>query len=377
MSTEVFLTRTASYLPLAPVSNDEMEAVLGMVGGRPSRARRIVLRNNGIQSRHYALDPATGEPVMSNAELAAEAVRALGDIGPVDCLAAATSRPDQLMPSHAVMVHGVLGWPRLEVVSLSGICLAGAAAFKYAWLSVRAGDSQRAVAVASEMASLALRGRNFDAEVDHKVNELEERPEIAFEKDFLRWMLSDGAGAVLLENKPSGPLSLKVLWVELSSAAHELPPCMYSGAEKNDDDSLIGWQLFSTQECAERSLFTVKQDVKLLNENVVRATLMEPLRELVKKHNLASQQIDWFLPHFSSNYFAVPAAAAVAEAGLNIPHENWFTNLVQKGNTGSASPFIMLDELFHSGRIQKGHKLLMFIPESGRFSSGFIFMEAV
>ena len=377
MSIEVFLTRTASYLPLSPVCNDEMESVLGMVGGRPSRARRIVLRNNGIQSRHYALDPATGEPVMTNAELAAEAVRALGDMGPVDCLAAATSLPDQIMPSHGVMVHGALGWPSLEVVSLAGICLAGAAAFKYAWLSVRAGEAQRAVAVASEMASLALRARNFDDEVDHKVNELEERPEIAFEKDFLRWMLSDGAGAVLLENKPSGPLSLKVLWVELSSRAHELPPCMYCGAEKNADDSLTGWQLFSSQECATRSVFTIKQDVKMLNEHVVRATLTEPLRELVKKHDLTGQQIDWFLPHFSSNYFADPAAAGVADAGLNIPRENWFTNLAQKGNTGAASPFIMLDELFHSGRIQRGHKLLMFIPESGRFSSGFIFMEAV
>ena len=377
MSHEVFLTRTASYLPLSPVSNDEMESVLGMVGGRPSRARRIVLRNNGIQSRHYALDPATGEPVMTNAELAAHAVSALGDIGPVDCLAAATSRPDQLMPAHGVMVHGVLGWPRLEVVSLAGICLAGAAAFKYAWLAVRAGDAQRAVAVASEMASVGLRARNFDAEVDHKINELEERPEIAFEKDFLRWMLSDGAGAVLLENKPSGPLSLKVLWIELSSAAHELPPCMYSGAEKNADDSLTGWQRFSSEECATRSVFSVKQDVKLLNEHVVRATLTEPLKALVKKHKLADQQIDWFLPHFSSHYFSGPAAAGVADAGLHIPRENWFTNLVQKGNTGSASPFIMLDELFHSGRIQKGHKLLMFIPESGRFSSGFIFLEAV
>jgi 3-oxoacyl-[acyl-carrier-protein] synthase-3 len=37
----------------------------------------------------------------------------------------------------------------------------------------------------------------------------------------------------------------------------------------------------------------------------------------------------------------------------------------------------MLDELFHSGRIQKGQKLLMFIPESGRFSSGFVYLEAV
>jgi 3-oxoacyl-[acyl-carrier-protein] synthase-3 len=377
MSIDVFLTRTASFLPLEPVDNDEMEAVLGMVGGKPSKARRIVLRNNGILHRHYALDRVTGLPVMSNAQMAAEAVRALGDIGKVDSLATATSRPDQLMPGHGVMVHGELGWPSLEVLSMSGICVAGAAAFKHAWLAVRAGDAQRAVAVASELASVALHARNFDAEVEHKVKELEERPEIAFEKDFLRWMLSDGSGAVLLETKPNGPLSLKVDWVELFSAAHELPACMYSGAEKNDDTTLTGWQQFTSQECAARSVLAVKQDVKLLNENVIRATLTNPLRELVKKHNLATQKIDWFLPHYSSKYFAEPVAAGVAEAGLNIPRENWFTNLFEKGNTGSASPYIMLDELFHSGRIKKGHKLLMYIPESGRFSSGFIFMEAV
>ena len=90
MSIDVYLTRTASFLPLEPVGNDDMEKVLGMVGGKPSKARRIVLRNNGIQHRYYALDRVTGEPVMSNAEMAAEAVRALGDVGKVDCLATAT-----------------------------------------------------------------------------------------------------------------------------------------------------------------------------------------------------------------------------------------------------------------------------------------------
>lgn len=376
MSIDVYLTRTSSFLPLEPVGNDEMESVLGMIGGKPSKARRLVLRNNGIQHRHYALDRATGLPVMSNAQMAATAIKGLGEVGKVDSLAAATSRPDQLMPGHGVMVHGELGWPRMEVVSLSGICVAGAAAFKHAWLAVKAGDAQRAVAVASEMASLALHARNFDAEAEHKVKELEERPEIAFEKDFLRWMLSDGAGAVLLENQPRGPQSLKVLWVELSSAAHELPACMYSGAEKNEDGSLTGWQEFTTQEWATRSVFTVKQDVRLLNDQVIRATLTEPLRELVHKHGLDKQRIDWFLPHYSSKYFAGLVAAGVVEAGLDIPQEKWFTNLVEKGNTGSASPFIMLDELFKSGRIQKGQRLLMYIPESGRFSSGFIYMEA-
>jgi 3-oxoacyl-[acyl-carrier-protein] synthase III len=377
MSVDVFLTQTSSFLPLAPVSNEKIEAVLGMVGGKPSRARRIVLRSNGIQQRHYVLDPDTGLPTMTNAQMAARAVERLGDVGQVDILAAATSCPDQLMPGHGVMVHGELGWPRIEVLSLAGICVAGAAAFKQAWLSVKAGDSRRAVAVASELASVALHARNFAAEAEHKVKALEAQPEIAFEKDFLRWMLSDGAGAALLENQPRGPLSLKVNWVEMSSAAHELPACMYAGAEKHPDGSLIGWQRFSPHDWGTRSVFAVKQDVKLLNENVVRACLTEPLKVVIKKRELARDSIDWFLPHISSMFFAEPVAQAIAEAGLDIPRERWFTNLTTKGNTGSASPFIMLDELFRSGRIKSGQKLLVYVPESGRFSSAFIHMEAV
>lgn len=378
MRTEVFLTRTGAFLPFEPVSNDDIESVLGQVGGKPSRARRLVLRSNGIQSRHYAIDRATGEPAMSNAQMTAAAIRALGaDIGHVDCLATGTSLPDQLMPNHAVMVHGELGWPRLEAVSCAGICLSGTAALKHAWLSVRAGEAQRAVATGSELASPILLARNFDAEVEHKLHALEERPEIAFEKDFLRWMLSDGAGAVLLETAPRGPLSLRIDWIELSSAAHELPACMYAGADKNDDQSLRGWLRFSNGDWQAKSVFAVKQDVRLLNENIVRAALREPLAEVIAKRHLHVDEIDWFLPHLSSQFFREPVIQALAEVGLPIPQERWFSNLAQKGNTGSASPYIILDELFRSGRIKPGQKLLMFIPESGRFSSGFVYMEAV
>jgi 3-oxoacyl-[acyl-carrier-protein] synthase III len=377
MSIDVYVTATGSYLPLEPVGNDDIEKVLGMVGGKPSKARRLVLRNNGIRQRHYALDRGTGYAIMTNAQMAARAVEGLGPIGKVDVLAAATSYPDQLMPGHGVMVHGELGWPRLEVVSLAGVCVSGIAAFKHAWLSVRAGEAQRSVAVASELASQVMHARNFDAEYENNKQELEARPELAFEKDFLRWMLSDGAGAVMLEPAPRDTLSLRVDWIELSSAAHQLPACMYCGAEKNEDGSLSGWQQFSTRDWATRSLFSVKQDVRLLNEHVVRATLMEPLLALIDKRGLRQRRIDWFLPHMSSNYFARPIELSLAELDLDIPRERWFTNLSEKGNTGSASPFIMLDELFRSGRLQRGDTLLMFAPESGRFSSGFVFMEAV
>jgi len=377
MRTDVFLTRTGAFLPFEPVGNDEIEAVLGRVGGKASRARRRILQSNGIESRHYAIDRATGEPAMSNAQLTAQAIRALGDVGRVDCLATGTSLPDQLMPNHAVMVHGELGWPRLEAVSCAGICLSGTAALKHAWMAVRCGDARRAVATGSELASPVLLARNFEAEVEHKLQALESRPEIAFEKDFLRWMLSDGAGAVLLENAPRGPLSLRIDWIDLSSAAHQLPACMYTGADKKDDGSLQGWLHMPTGEWQARSVFAVKQDVRLLNDNIVRATLHEPLQDIIERRGLTADGIDWFLPHLSSNYFSDTVSRCLDELGLSIPRERWFTNLTRKGNTGSASPYIMLDELFRSGRLRPGHRLLMFVPESGRFSSGFIHMEAV
>lgn len=56
---------------------------------------------------------------------------------------------------------------------------------------------------------------------------------IAFEKEFLRWMLSDGSGAMLLENKPRGESDLQVEWVVSKSFAHELETCMYFGGEKD------------------------------------------------------------------------------------------------------------------------------------------------
>ena len=144
MSNVVYITRTSSFLPLAAVDNDAMESALGRTGDKPSRTRKITLRSNGINSRHYVTDPKTGEVRYTNAQLAAEAVRGLTDetfsIDNIACLSAGTSIPDQIIPSHGVMVHGELGGNSCEVVTTAGVCAAGATALKYAWLAVRAGE---------------------------------------------------------------------------------------------------------------------------------------------------------------------------------------------------------------------------------------------
>ncbi|MDR1661769.1 MAG: beta-ketoacyl-ACP synthase III [Azoarcus sp.] len=379
---EVFITATAAALPNAPVENDAVESVLGKVGGQPSRARRVVLRQNGIKRRHYAIDPASGAPTHSNAALTAEAVRALGEcgfaIGDIRCLVTGTSLPDQIMPNHGVMVHGELGNPACEVVSTAGICLSGLAALKYAWLAVGAGEAENAVATGSELPSPVLRAAHFEAENAARIKALEACPHIAFEKDFLRWMLSDGAGAFLLEPRPrAGQTNLRIDWIALSSEAYRLPACMYAGGERAPDGAFTGWARFPSRMWAEKSLFSIRQDVKLLDRHVVEATLETPLRALVARRELKAEKIDWFLPHISSYYFRQPVADGLARAGLPIPFERWFTNLETRGNTGSASIYIMVDELRRSGRLSPGDRLLCFVPESGRFSSGFMMLTAV
>jgi hypothetical protein len=57
---DAYITRTSVALPNKAVENDQVEAILGQVGERPSRARRVVLRNNGIRQRYYVIDPGTG-----------------------------------------------------------------------------------------------------------------------------------------------------------------------------------------------------------------------------------------------------------------------------------------------------------------------------
>ena len=382
MLQKVYINNIAAFLPNEPVSNDAMESVLGQVGERPSRVRKLILRSNKITARHYAIDPETGVATHSNAELVAAAVRKLNvqgcDLDTIELLACGTALPDQLMPNHALMVHGELKIPPCEVVATAGICLAGTMSLKYGYLSILAGQSKNAVATGSENVSSMMRGWSFEEEIDSRVAQLEKNPVIAFEKDFLRWMLSDGAGALWMSDRPNPKgISLQIDWIYQKSYANELDACMYAGADKLEDGSLKGWREYLPQTWLEQSIFPIKQDVKLLNEKIVEYTVTKPLLELVEEGKVDAGKVDWYLPHYSSGFFRDKVYEGMQAAGCAIPQEKWFTNLSSKGNTGSASIYIILEELFNSGSLKKGERLLCFVPESGRFSTAFLHLTVV
>lgn len=356
-----------------------MEPILGLINGKPSKARALVLRNNGIKRRYYALK--NGLKTHTNAQMAAIAIRALFDekisLETLELIATGTSSPEQILPSHASMVQGELGGHNVEIMSASGSCCSSVMALKYAWLSVGSSSASTAAVCGSELFSAWMLANRFQPEAD-SWTDIDNNPYIAFEKDFLRWMLSDGAAAALVQDQPAPTgISLRIDWLETTSYANELETCMYSGAVKDAaTGKLTGWNEMEPQQWMVDSVFAIKQDTRLLGANII-ARGGDFLRKLVDKYQLTPDTVDYYLPHMSSEYFRKEMETHMKAANLDLPAEKWFYNLSWVGNVGSASPFLMLEELFYSGRLNKGDRVLVMVPESARFTYAYCHLTVV
>ncbi|MEO1298703.1 MAG: beta-ketoacyl-ACP synthase III [Cyanobacteria bacterium J06636_16] len=374
-SRDAFITHIGKFLPGKPIDNDTMETYLGQVNDRPSRVKARILKSNGIQQRYYALDRQQ-QTTTSNSQMAAAAVRDTlqkANIAPheIDLLTCGTTWPDLLVPGFASMVHGELSeFSPVEATSHQGVCCAGVAALKYAASQIQLGKKQRAIAVASELASRLFKHTRFEQEAAMQAGET-----LPFDTEFLRWMLSDGAGACLVSDRPApSGISLKVEWIELISHANAYPVCMYAGTE--DPQQPMSWMDYPSQaEAAHQGALNLRQNIRLL-DTVVQLGV-EGLLRLIEAGRVRPDEIDWLLCHYSSHFFRSQIVELLEKAGCMIPEEKWFTNLYTRGNTGCASIYLMLEELFNSGKLQPGQKIFCFVPESGRFTTAYLMLTVV
>ncbi len=375
----VYINKMSRFLPNNPVSIDEMEDYLGLIKGVKSKAKSLILRNNGIKTRHYALDK-EGNFTHTNSELVHEAIKLIEKDGfsldELELLALGTTSPDQLLPAHASMVQGLLKNRPMEVVSPEGSCNSGMLALKYAYMSIMTGNSKNAISGGSEFFSSWLLSSNFDDEAE-KLLKLEKEPYIQFEREFLRWMLSDGASVALLENKPNeSGISYRVDFVDILSYSNELPSCMYAGGERTEDGQIRPWRSYNQDELMEKSILAIRQDTRLLGGNIVE-TGAKGIKRVCEKYNFSTEEIDYFLPHMSSEYFRFKIEEEAEKVGCPLPQEKWFTNLSKFGNVGAASAYLMMEELFNSGKLKKGDQVLVMSPESARFSYAYIKLTVV
>jgi 3-oxoacyl-[acyl-carrier-protein] synthase-3 len=379
-----YITSVGAFLPGPPVDNETIEDILGRVGGKESRLKKRILAQNGIKTRHYALDR-EGKTTHLNEELAAQAIeqavarRGL-TLNEVEMLACGTTQGDLPVPGFASMVHGRLRGGPMEVLSAGGVCCSGMAALAAVSRAVALGERKVGVACGSELVSRMLKASRFEEEgtLEGGDDDAGKGSFRLFDADFLRWMLSDGAGAVVVEPRPAPRgLSLRIEWIDVVSHAHANPTCMYTGiAGKDAPTAGKSWLDQPTIADADKTgMMKVRQDTRLL-PRIVRLGVEEYVRHL-RAGRLHVEQIDHVLCHYSSHFFKGEVMKLLADAGVVVAQERWFTNLYTKGNTGAASIFIMLEEALSSGRFQKGEKVVLMVPESGRFSVAFALLTVV
>lgn len=363
-----YLTGFGRYLPGEPVDNDGIAARLGGDDAVTERIRRRILDSNGIRQRHYALDE-RGEPTELNEELAVKALSAAFDdrgidAGDIRMLACATTMGDVLVPGFASMVHGRLGGGPMQLLSASGVCASSLAALDAVVSKVRLGDHPRAAVVGSELASRSLRQRRYDG------------IRAGMDAHFLRWMLSDGAGAVVVEFQPhpSKP-SLRVDWVRHVSLAHEHDVCMRAGMV--GAEPVVGgtWQDVGIAEGDAAGMFLLRQDVSMLDD--LADAGIRQFEELVDIGLVEVRHLDHVVCHYSTNMFRDVAFEALRRRIPTLDTDRWFSNLETRGNTGAASIFIALEEAWHTGRFAPGETVLLAVPESGRFSFAFAHLTVV
>lgn len=358
--TNCYITSTGSYLPGKAVQNKDIYRYLGSVMGE-GRVRNKILAVNGIESRHYALDTRQ-KPTHTIYELASRAVKDCLLNRPasnIDYLSAGTTYAPILAPGLASLLHDQLSKDQVighsvEINSNSGICSSGAQAIVNAARAVKAGESQGAICVGVEQSSIGLRSKAFHTVYDLPTIFRNVRKSKWFMSVFLRFMLSDGAGAFLIQGQPNeqGP-SLQVNWTYSRSFANEAPLCM-----KLQSDPVM-----------------LSQDVTIL------AKYMAPLSKKAVEAALCQygETLDCYhmvLPHMSSYYFEPTMKKIMAELSPDREVPFW-TNLRTAGNTGAASIFIMLDEYLKTQPVKAGDRLLLFVPESGQFNYVFVSLTAV
>lgn len=373
---DVFITGTGTFLPGLPVSSEVMEDYIGRIHGRTSAVGRRALRWNGVATRHYALAP-SGRPLHSNASMAAQSIRLALDkaglgLDDLDHLSTATTQGDYLVPGHGAAVHGELGCHPLEVASYQSVCASALMAAKGAWLQVRTGEAEVACVSASEFSS-----RWFRPEFYEGTDLVDPKGRLRMEADFLRFTLSDGAGALVMEPRPRPDgLSLKIEWMDLISLAGRFDPCMWAGSTFADrSDMKSAWSHSAPARAHVAGALALLQDFEQL-KIVIRAWIGVWM-EKVDKGRIDPEQVDHLLCHYSARSLRDEIVSLLENTGAMIPQTRWFSNLDSVGNIGSASIWVMLDAFMESGRAKPGERILLIVPESGRAMVGFMMLEVV
>jgi 3-oxoacyl-[acyl-carrier-protein] synthase-3 len=303
------ITGTGSHLPPRRLSNADMVALLAARGLETSD--EWIVERTGIKARHFADDGVNASDLALHACRAAlhAAGRTADD---VDLIIVATSTPDMVFPSTACILQDKLGANGCVAFDLQAVCSGFVYALAVADAMVRAGGVQCALVVGAEVFSRIL---DFD-----------DRTTCV--------LFGDGAGAVVLESSDEPGILATELHADGKHVGILCVPGTVSGGQVLGDPVL-------------------KMDGQAVFKLAV-GVLDSAARAVLAKAGRSEADIDWLVPH-QANIRIMQGTAKK----LKLPLEKMVVTVDEHGNTSAASVPLALDVAVRSGRIQRGHTVLL------------------
>jgi 3-oxoacyl-[acyl-carrier-protein] synthase-3 len=311
-----------SYVPPKVVTNDDLAQMM-------TTNDEWIRTRTGIEERRFA------EEGVFCSDLALEASKkALEDAGmtpsDLDLIIFATLSPDHGFPGSGCFLQAKLGVSSIGCLDVRNQCTGFLYSLSVADAFIRAGVYRNILVVGAEVHSSALdfsdRGRDVTV------------------------LFGDGAGAAIL--CPSEEQSRGILHTELHADGQFAKAlCM--------DIWDISRKPYLTHEAIDRGDIWPKMDGKTVFKHAV-GRLVEVSHQTLAKNNTQLDDIKYVIPHQANLRINQMIARK-----LSIPETKFLSNIQKYGNTTAASIPILLDEIYRSGKIERGDLLLLLAFGSG------------
>jgi 3-oxoacyl-[acyl-carrier-protein] synthase-3 len=355
----VRITGTGSFLPGAPISIDEVDYYLGELTEAPKKINDWLQRMKSmmkemleVESYYYAIDPVTREFTEDNISMsvkAAEKALSMANInaGEIEFISYGSAHQNQ-MPTASVRIQEALGITRCGEISIHANCTSAYKAFLVAYDFVKSGRYKNALVISSGISSSELRAEYYN------------QPIVKKEELFLRYFLSDGAGAVVLQSDNSGTPGLYIENVYIESTGGKKPSAM-----KNQRPAYF----MNPREEFDKGYHHLSQ----MFQNELRQNFHEDegtvffngLKRMLELYPADLSQLKYFQVNFPSKHIA-EMVIEECEA-LGIRKETLYTKMSTMGYAGPPMVFICLDKLLREEPFVSGDLVLSFVTEVSKF----------
>lgn len=289
---------TGSYLPPKILTNQDLEKMVDTTD-------EWIFSRTGIRERHIVEDETTSDLAYEAAKQAISAASI--QAADIDLIVIATTTPDKIFPSVAVMVQRKLGITGCAAFDVQAVCSGFVYALTVADNFIKAGTHRCVLVIGADSFS--------------RITDYTDR------SNCILW--GDGAGAVILQaSAEQGILSTHIH----ADGQYEKMLHVPRTGGKQDYVHMEGNAVF-------------KMAVNTLDQ-IVDETLVA--------NGLQKSDVDWLVPH-QANIRILQATAKK----LDMPMERVVVTVDRHGNTSAASIPLALDTAVRDGRIQRGQNILM------------------